>query len=408
MRPDTPPVHIIPASIGYDRVLEVPSLTRELGGAPKQPESMAGILRGARALRERYGFVNVQFGEPLEVRSFLAARGYDRPDVSPALRRRAIRSLGYHSIARSGSVTAVTPTCLCAAGLLVPGTRGVSRAEAARHRQSPGPVARLAGARFTGTPWRTGRPLDEPTLEETVELLGRDSGVSVTGKGDETVYVVLNAAQAPARVLQEPDARAPARRGHAGHGAARLRAGRGRAAGCATRCERGHEFLLGLLRPQFVHRAGEPTRALARERRAPARRGGPGELGQGSPAALAREPRRASGILAALLEGPVEGCGATARALSALRGGPRLRRPLELEVCEQLARWNLTGELRRTEACHAGIVHTTIDWLCEQGILAARGAGAGQEVGLTREHGDGRSLELLGQHTERLLGRRAA
>jgi glycerol-3-phosphate O-acyltransferase len=407
VRPEVPPVHIVPMSIGYDRVLEVPSMTRELAGGTKQPESLTGILRGARALRDRYGFVNVQFGEAFEVQSFLRARGYDRPDAAPEVRRRAIRSLGFHTNSRSARCVAITGTCLCAAGLLIPATRGVRRDKLLATAEMLGRVAKLAGARFLGTLWRQGLPLDERALAEAIELLGRDGGLSTTGKGDSTVFVVKNDARLRLEYYKNQmlqhllDASLLAmviRAVEAEQGELVSR----------TALQKGHEFLVGLLRPHFVHRAGErPERLLERGEAQLLEAGLVSREGEGL--RLLAGSRTALSELAALLESTVEGCGATARALAVRRGeNALLRKPLELEVLEQLQRWNLTGELRRTEACNTALVHTCIDWLCSEGILVQRGEGAGLQVSLAREHSDGRALEVLVEHTDRLLRRRTA
>jgi glycerol-3-phosphate O-acyltransferase len=303
-------------------------------------------------------------------------------------------------------VTAVTGTGLCAAGLLVPATRGVRRDTLLEITALLGQVARLAGARFVGALRPEGRPLDEQGLDEAFELLARDQGLSATGKGGQTVYVVSS--QARLRLEYYKNQMLEHMLDAAGL-AMVLRALRGEEGELVTGASlrRGHQFLVGLLRPHFVHRAGEPVERLLER----------GELQLGEAGLARREgdalrllpgSHTALGRRAALLESFVEGCGATARSLLVLRGNPLLRRPLEAELLEQLQGWNLTGEVRRAEACHSALVRTTLDWLCQEGILVQQGAGAGLEIGLAREHADGHALEVLARRADRLLGRRAA
>lgn len=83
------PVVFQPVYIGYERLLEGKSYIGELSGKPKEKESLFGLLRSLKLLRERYGKVAVSFGEPIQLLPFLDqqapnwredARTSDRPD----------------------------------------------------------------------------------------------------------------------------------------------------------------------------------------------------------------------------------------------------------------------------------------------------------------------------------------
>jgi len=83
------PVVFQPVYIGYERLLEGKSYIGELSGKPKTKESLFGLLRSLKLLREHYGKVAVSFGEPIHLLPFLDQRApnwredvrtSDRPD----------------------------------------------------------------------------------------------------------------------------------------------------------------------------------------------------------------------------------------------------------------------------------------------------------------------------------------
>lgn len=64
------PVTLVPVYLGYEHVMEVNTYLRELKGSGKQKESVWGVLKAIRNLRDYgYGFVN--FGEPITLNSYL-------------------------------------------------------------------------------------------------------------------------------------------------------------------------------------------------------------------------------------------------------------------------------------------------------------------------------------------------
>jgi glycerol-3-phosphate O-acyltransferase len=71
------PVLFQPVYIGYEKLMEGKSYAGELGGKPKEKESLFGLLRGLRVLRQRYGHVTLNFGEPIELTPLLDATGAD-------------------------------------------------------------------------------------------------------------------------------------------------------------------------------------------------------------------------------------------------------------------------------------------------------------------------------------------
>jgi glycerol-3-phosphate O-acyltransferase len=59
------PVLFQPVYIGYEKLMEGKSYAGELSGKPKEKESLLGLIRGLKVLRQRYGHVTLNFGEPI-------------------------------------------------------------------------------------------------------------------------------------------------------------------------------------------------------------------------------------------------------------------------------------------------------------------------------------------------------
>ena len=59
------PVVFVPIYLGYERIMEVDSYVNELSGKPKEKETLLGFLRSLRRLKENFGHVHVNVGEPI-------------------------------------------------------------------------------------------------------------------------------------------------------------------------------------------------------------------------------------------------------------------------------------------------------------------------------------------------------
>ncbi|MCW8809140.1 MAG: glycerol-3-phosphate 1-O-acyltransferase PlsB, partial [Rhodanobacter sp.] len=83
------PVLFQPVYIGYEKLMEGKSYAGELSGQPKEKESLLGLLRGLKVLRQHYGHVALNFGEPIELNPLLDQASADwrattaDPDVKP-------------------------------------------------------------------------------------------------------------------------------------------------------------------------------------------------------------------------------------------------------------------------------------------------------------------------------------
>jgi len=64
------PLSIVPVYLGYDHVMEVATYHKELSGDKKKKESILGVFKAIRSLRN-YGNGYVNFGEPININHFL-------------------------------------------------------------------------------------------------------------------------------------------------------------------------------------------------------------------------------------------------------------------------------------------------------------------------------------------------
>ncbi|NIA27289.1 MAG: glycerol-3-phosphate 1-O-acyltransferase PlsB [Desulfobulbaceae bacterium] len=118
------PIVFVPVYFGYEKLIEGASFISELGGAAKEKESLFGLIRSIKALRENFGRVHVNIGEPIELDLLLdrikpdwrelAAENGDRPAWLAAV----TDELGKNIMSGVNSAAAVTPISLLAYVLL--------------------------------------------------------------------------------------------------------------------------------------------------------------------------------------------------------------------------------------------------------------------------------------------------
>jgi glycerol-3-phosphate O-acyltransferase len=105
----------VPAHIAYEKIVEARSYTKELGGAAKEKESAAGLMKATGVLTGRYGKVFVTFDEAISLREHMAQRGISRDvAVDDPRVRAAIAALGHRivwGINQAGVVTAMSLVC---------------------------------------------------------------------------------------------------------------------------------------------------------------------------------------------------------------------------------------------------------------------------------------------------------
>lgn len=117
------PVVFMPVYFGYEKLIEGGSFISELGGAKKKKESLFGLIRSIRSLREYFGKVYVNIGEPIHLDKMLDAREPGWREKGPGEERPAwindvINDLGVRIMGGINAAAAVTPISLLAYALL--------------------------------------------------------------------------------------------------------------------------------------------------------------------------------------------------------------------------------------------------------------------------------------------------
>ena len=110
------PIALVPVYLGYELLIEGGAYVEELRGSTKRRESFGGIVGGVRFLRQRYGRVEVNIGEPLRLDQWHTG-GRANGDAAALGREMLTR------INRSASVNPVNLaalTLLCAPHLAMP------------------------------------------------------------------------------------------------------------------------------------------------------------------------------------------------------------------------------------------------------------------------------------------------
>ncbi|KAI9278119.1 hypothetical protein BY458DRAFT_538806 [Sporodiniella umbellata] len=127
--------HVVPISIGYDKIIETSSYATELLGTPKEKESLWQILTSSQVLQLKWGRVDVRLGKPFSLRNWLEdqlkMRG--QKDMSNNDQKSVLlKSLGYRVLADINSISVVMPSALVGTVILTLRGRGVGRSELIR------------------------------------------------------------------------------------------------------------------------------------------------------------------------------------------------------------------------------------------------------------------------------------
>ena len=124
LRDPARPVVFLPVYFGYERVVEGATYVGELSGKPKEKESVLGLLRALRRLRERFGRVHVNLGEPIALADVLdrhdsgwRARPFDEDARAPWIAA-AVDDLAGRIMRNINAAAAVTPINMLAIILL--------------------------------------------------------------------------------------------------------------------------------------------------------------------------------------------------------------------------------------------------------------------------------------------------
>ena len=118
------PVVFVPIYFGYEKLLEGGSFISELSGAKKQKESLFGLIRTIKSLRDDFGKVYVNIGVPIELESVLDENNPHWRSASTETESRpewltsTIDGIGNEIMRRINNAAAVTPISLLASALL--------------------------------------------------------------------------------------------------------------------------------------------------------------------------------------------------------------------------------------------------------------------------------------------------
>lgn len=129
--------HLAPISIGYDRIIEGESYTRELLGKAKEKESLKGLLKSWNLLRVNFGRVHLNFADPVSARRwidrFTEEERLIKPEYDPVHneedRRHLVKAMAYRVVHEINQASAIMPSALVAALLMTNSKRGI------RHEQ---------------------------------------------------------------------------------------------------------------------------------------------------------------------------------------------------------------------------------------------------------------------------------
>jgi len=124
LRDHKQPIVFVPVYFGYEKVLEGRSYMGELQGTQKKKESIFGLVRSLKNLRNSFGQVSVNFGEPIPLADILdqeqpdwRTQDYDaeyRPDWLPDI----VDSLAFRTVTNINSAAALNPVNLLATVML--------------------------------------------------------------------------------------------------------------------------------------------------------------------------------------------------------------------------------------------------------------------------------------------------
>jgi glycerol-3-phosphate O-acyltransferase len=178
-------VVLIPVSIAYDQISDVPDYAAEQSGAAKQRESFGWFVRFVRRLGRRYGDIHIAFGEPLSL-----AKALGPPDPralpDPDEQNLTLQKLAFEVCLRINQVTPVTPISLVTLAVL----------GAAERAQTVDEVrVRLANLLFDVTrrqlPVTNGAELEtREGVERALEALVENGVVTRFDEGSECVYLI--------------------------------------------------------------------------------------------------------------------------------------------------------------------------------------------------------------------------
>jgi glycerol-3-phosphate O-acyltransferase len=194
---EVPDVHFVPASIGYEKVIEAKSYWRELEGDQKKREDAVALLGSStKVLRSKYGRVFVDFAEPISLRVFATSRSYEigaerSKDEPDGPRRQLVTQLAHRIVYAINQATRVTPTSIAAMVLLSRGHRGLGEEELHKNVDRFLELLQGLGARCATS---LEPPTRRPAIREAIGRFAADGLIGMVPAPDGDTVLQMNEA----------------------------------------------------------------------------------------------------------------------------------------------------------------------------------------------------------------------
>lgn len=131
------PTVFVPVYIGYERLVEGGAYLGELSGGKKKRETLGGLLRSYRVLRQQYGRVHVCFGRPIRLDEHLDTvepTWRDGPAAEkPAWLPTAVSSLAHRVLTNINEAANINPINLVALAILASPKNAMSEEDLEAH-----------------------------------------------------------------------------------------------------------------------------------------------------------------------------------------------------------------------------------------------------------------------------------
>lgn len=164
-------LYLVPVSIHYGRVVEEEAYQSELGGAEKEPESFAGLVRARRVLSRRHGTVYITFAEPISLAGVLGERKdvfrHQHDAETLERKRRFVQKLGFRLLREVNATAVAGATSVSATVLLSLPHRACRLDEFVVRGRALVRYLRARGVRFTASLERN----DESDFRENLGFL---------------------------------------------------------------------------------------------------------------------------------------------------------------------------------------------------------------------------------------------
>ena len=121
-----PEMVFVPIFLGYEKVLEDESLSRQQSGEKKQRENLGGLIKSAKVFQSKYGRMHLQIGEPIVLSDELNTESQSASTLSqsPETFRHFSRHVAHRIEDNINQAAIITPTSIAALALFTTAGRG--------------------------------------------------------------------------------------------------------------------------------------------------------------------------------------------------------------------------------------------------------------------------------------------